>query len=77
MRTTQCYLCLIMHQVKRRQKKQSIKHNKQPEASITNGQYKETTEQRKARVVQDRRTYSEVTKSGKKIYVIDDNHLME
>ena len=60
---------------KRRQKKQSAKHNKQPEASITNEQYEEPLEQRKARVVPGRRTYSEAAKIGKKICVIGDSHL--
>ena len=44
---------------KRRQKKQSTKHNKQPEAYITNYQYEI-----------GRRTHSEATKFGKKICVI-------
>ena len=51
---------------KRRHKKQSIKHNKQSEAYITNEQYEETLEQKKARIVPGRRTYSEATKLGKK-----------
>ena len=46
---------------KRRQKKQSTKHNKQSEAYITNEQYEEPLEQRKARIVPGRRTYSEAT----------------
>ena len=35
----------------RRQKKQSTKHNKRPEAYITNEQYEEPLKQRKARIV--------------------------
>ena len=60
---------------KRRQKKQSTKHNKQPEANITNNQYEELLAQRKARIVPGRRTYVEATKFGKKICVIGDSHL--
>ena len=60
---------------KRRQKKQLIKHNKQPEASITNEQYEEPLEQRKSRILPCRKAYSEATKFGKKIYIIGDNHL--
>ena len=60
---------------KKRQKKQSTKHNKQPEAYITNEQYEETLEKRKARIVLRRRTYSEATKFGKDICVIGDSHL--
>ena len=60
---------------KRRQKKQSTKHNKQPEADITNNQYEESLVQRKARIVPGRRTYVEATKFGKKICVISDSHL--
>ena len=44
---------------KRRQKKQSTKHSKQPEAYVTNYQYEI-----------GRRTHSEATKFGKKICVI-------
>ena len=44
---------------KRRQKRQSTKHNKQPEADITNKQYEEHLEQRKGRRAPGRRTYSE------------------
>ena len=40
-----------------------------------NEQYEEPTEQRKARIVPGRRTYSEATKFGKKICVIGDSHL--
>ena len=40
-----------------------------------NEQYEEPTEQRKARIVPGRRTYSEATKFGKKIFVIGDSHL--
>ena len=46
---------------KRRQKKQSTKLNKQSEAYITNEKYEERLEQRKARIVPGRRTYSEAT----------------
>ena len=60
---------------KRRQKKQSTKHNKQPEANITNNQYEELLAQRKARIVPGRRTYVEATKFGKKICVIRGSHL--
>ena len=60
---------------KRRQKKQSSKHNKQPEAYITNDQYEEPIVQRKARIVLDSRTYLEATKFGKKNCVIGDSHL--
>ena len=60
---------------KRRHKKQSTKHSKQPEAYITNKQYKESLEQRKTCIVQGRRTYSEATKFGKKICVTGDSHL--
>ena len=60
---------------KRRQKKQSTKHNKQPEACITNEQYEKPLEQKKARIVPGRRTYSEANKFGKKICVIGDSHL--
>ena len=55
---------------KRRQKKQSTKHNKQPEACITKEQYEESFEQKKTRIVPGRRTYSEATKFGKKICVV-------
>ena len=60
---------------KRRQKKQSIKHNKKPGAYITNEQYEDPLEQRKVRLVPPRRTYSEATKFGKKICVIGESHL--
>ena len=60
---------------KRRQKKQSTKHNKQPQAYITNEQYEEPLELRKARIVPGRRKYSEVTKFGKKICLTGDTHL--
>ena len=60
---------------KRRQKKQSPKHNKQPEAYITNNQYEEPLLQRKVRIVPGRITYLEATKFGKKICVIGDSHL--
>ena len=42
---------------KRRQKKQSTKHNKQPETYITNEQYEEPLEQRKARIIPGSRRY--------------------
>ena len=38
---------------KRRQKKQSTKHNKQPEAYITNAQYEEPLEQKESTVFRD------------------------
>ena len=64
---------------KRRQKSSHLsqlpKHNKQPEAYITNNQYEETLVQRKARIVPGSRTYSEATKFGKKICVIRDSYL--
>ena len=60
---------------KRKQKKQSTKHNKQPEANITNNQYVEPLVQRKAHTGPCRRTYVEATKVGKKICVIGDSHL--
>ena len=41
---------------KRKQRKQSTKHSKQPEAYITNSQYEEPLVQRKARVVPGRRS---------------------
>ena len=63
-----------MHLVKKRQKKQSAKHNKKPEANITNNQY-EPLAQRKARIIPSRRTYVEATKFGKKICVVGDSHL--
>ena len=59
---------------KRRQKKQSPKHNKQPEAYNTNNQYKEPLVQKKALMVPGRRTYSGATKFGKKICIVD-SHL--
>ena len=60
---------------KRRQKKQSTKHSKKPEANITNNQYEEPLVQRKAHIVLGRRTHVEATKFGKKICVIGDSHL--
>ena len=60
---------------KRRKKKQSTKHSKQPKAYITHKQYEEPLEQRKACIVLGRRTYLEATKFGKKICVIGDSHL--
>ena len=60
---------------KRRQKNQTVKHSKQPEANITSEQYEESLEQRKARIVPSRRTYSEATKFGKKVCVIGNSHL--
>ena len=47
---------------KRRQKKQSAKHNKQPKAYITDEQYEEPLEQRKALITLGRRKYSTATK---------------
>ena len=61
--------------IKREQKKQSTKHNKQPEAYITNEQYEEHLEQRKVCIVLGSRTFLEATKFEKKICVISDNHL--
>ena len=60
---------------KRRQKKQSAKHNKQPEAYITNNQYEEPLVQRKARIIPHRIIYLEAAKFGKNICVISDSHL--
>ena len=60
---------------KGRQKKQPNKHGKQPEAYITNEQYEERLEQRKAHIVPGRRIYSKVTNFGQKICVIGDSHL--
>ena len=60
---------------KRRPKKQSTKHGKQPEANITNNQYEEPLVQRKARIVPGRGAYVKATKFGKKICVIGDSHL--
>ena len=50
---------------KRRWKKQSTKHRKQSKGYITNDQYEELLEQRKAHIVPGKRTYSEVIKIGK------------
>ena len=59
---------------KRRQKKQSAKHNKQPEANIkTNNMKNFCTEE--SMYIPGRRTYVEATKFGKKICVIGDSHL--
>ena len=60
---------------KGRQKKQSPKHNKQPEAYTINSQYEEPLVQRITHIVPGRRTYSQATKFGKKICVIGDSHL--
>ena len=60
---------------KRIQKKLSTKHNKQPEAYITNERYQEPLEQRKARIAPGRRTYLEATEFGKKVCIIGDSHL--
>ena len=76
MRKTPCHFHSFDHtSSKRRQKKQSPKHNKQPEAYITNNQYEEPLLQRKVRIVPGRITYLEATKFGKKICVIGDSHL--
>ena len=75
MKKTQCHLHFIIHLVKEDKKKQSPRHNKQPEAYITNNQYDEPLVQRKTRIVPGSRTYSEATKFGKKICVIGDSHL--
>ena len=61
--------------IKRRQKKQSTKYNKQLRANITSNQYEEPLVQKKACIVPDRRTYVEATKFGKKICVVSDSHL--
>ena len=61
--------------IKRTQKKQSTKHNKQPGANITNNQYEEPLVQKKAFKVPGRRTYVEATKFGKKICIVGDSHL--
>ena len=61
--------------IKRRQKKQSPKHNKEPGANITNNQYEEPLLQKKACKVPVRRTYVEATKFGKKICNVGDSHL--
>ena len=58
-----------------RQKKQSTKHNKQQEVYITNGQNGQPLEQRKAHIVQGRRTCCGAIKFEKKICVIGDSHL--
>ena len=60
---------------KRRQKKHSTKHKKQPEAYITSNQYEEPLVQRKALIVPGRIIYLEATKFEKKICVIGDSHL--
>ena len=75
MSKTQCHLHFIIQLVKEDKKKQSPRHNKQPEAYITNNQYKKPLVRRKTRIVPGRRTYSEATKFGKKICVIGDSHL--
>ena len=75
MRTAQCHLHFIMHLVRGDKKKQLTKHNKQPEAYITNEQFEEPLDQKKARIVPGRRTYSEGAKFGKNICVIGDSHL--
>ena len=67
MRKTQGHLNLIIQLLKKDKKKQSPKHNKQPEAYITNNQCEEPLEQRRAGIVPGRRTYSEATKFGTKI----------
>ena len=60
---------------KRRQKKQSTKHYKQPEAYITNNQYEEHLQQKKSRTAREKRTYAKVTKFEKENCVIGDSHL--
>ena len=72
---TQCHLHFIIHLVKEDKKNQSPRHNKQPEAYITNNQYKKPLVRRKTRIVPGRRTYSEATKFGKKTCIIGDSHL--
>ena len=60
---------------KRTQKTLLTKRHKQPKAHITNYQYEESLEQRKALVVPGRKTCSVATKFGKKNCVIVDSHL--
>ena len=48
-----------------RWKKQSTKQHKQSKGYITNDQYEELLEQRKAHIVPGKRTYSKVIKVGK------------
>ena len=73
-RKSQYCLYLIMLLVNE-DKKQPTKHQKQPEAYITNDQYEESPEQRKGRAVPVKTTYSEANKFGKKTCVISDSHL--
>ena len=56
MRAAQYYFHLTMLLVKENRKK-STKHQKQPEPYITNDQYEEPLEQRKAFIVPVKRTY--------------------
>ena len=59
MRKTLCRLHLFDNAPsKGRQKKQSTKTNEQPEAYISNGQYEEPLEQRKARISLERKFVS-------------------
>ena len=57
MRATQYYFHLTMLLVKENRKKKSTKHQKQPEPYITNDQYEEPLEQRKAFIVPVKSTY--------------------
>ena len=59
----------------RRQENQSTKHQKEPEAYITNNQYEEPLEQRKTGIVPGKRTYAEASKFRKKICFIGDSHV--
>ena len=65
MRTTQCYLIMLLVKGDRKSSQQYI----------TNDQYEEAFEQREVRIVRGWRTYSEATKFGKKICVIGDSNL--
>ena len=53
---------------KRRQKKQSTKHQKQPDSYNPNNQYEEPLEQKKARTVPGKRTCAEATKFNQLLY---------
>ena len=52
-----------------------VKHHKQPEAYITNNQYEEPLEQKKACTVPGMRACAEATNFSKKICVIGDSQL--
>ena len=62
---------------KRRQKKQSIKHYKQPDAYITNNQYEEHLEQRKAHILSGKKTYAEAIKFAKKVCLISNSRHLD